>query len=680
MNKYEVLGVVGEGAYGVVLKCRNKENGEIVAIKKFKESEDDDMVKKSTLREVKILRMLKQDNVVQLREAFRRKGKLYLVFEYVERNLLEVLEEKPSGLDPEDVRNYIYQLCKAIDYCHKNDVIHRDIKPENLLVNKSDRSLKLCDFGFARLLPQRGGNLTDYVATRWYRSPELLLSCTDYGRPVDIWAIGCILGELTDGQPLFPGESEIDQLFLIQKILGPLTSEQMEMFQKNPRFIGMRFPEMNRPETLEKKYLGKLSKKALSFMKSCLKMDPSDRLTASEALSHPYFEGLGDGNVASSIASDFRIESAKPPSNKLVINNLNQTQHNGLGQQNTAQQGAKNISVTPDKFNGQLNANKKLNDSKPPQGNMKVSGPNFVDKSSDRSTSLNKASLKLDKVVKAYEPKKKDTFVSTQTNFPPKKKATEEPPQIDGNFQVPDLFMKTKYGAGGNQYNYDIKELENETGDTVDSPSKSNRIQERTKSKDFIQFKGKKPTAPNAADKDRSPTNSITNPEEEQPKSPIGGSRKFQASTTNFNKTKTKFYQSQQEPTESDIVNLKTNMNQTKTKFKKGGMPTEVDFEMEASRADTHDGDNLHSSSQLPYINTKFASDNTKHNFDNSYGGYKTGLGWKGKAMHSNQQFQYPVGEPGESEVKHYNIIYNNNTFNYNINASPWNSYSKKKI
>jgi len=592
-----------------------------------------------------------------------------------------VLEEKPSGLDPEDVRHYIYQLCKAIDYCHKNDVIHRDIKPENLLVNKSDRSLKLCDFGFARLVPQRGGNLTDYVATRWYRSPELLLSCTDYGRPVDLWAIGCILGELTDGQPLFPGESEIDQLFLIQKILGPLTSEQMEMFQKNPRFIGMRFPEMNRPETLEKKYLGKLSKKALAFMKQCLKMDPADRLTATEALNHPYFEGLGEGNVASSIASDFRIESAKPPSNKLVVNNLNQTQHNGLNQ--NANQNNKNSSLTPDKLGQQTNFNKsKPMENKPPQPqsnlNMKA-GPSFMEKSSDRSTSLNKASLKLDKVVKAYEPKKRDPFVSTQTNFPPKKKVEE--PQIEGNFVVPDVFMKTKYGGGGNQYNYDIKELENETGDTMESPSKSNRIQERTKSKDFIQIKNnnnKKNTTQNPYDKDRSPTNSITNPEEEQPKSPIGGSRKLQASTTNFNKTKTKFYQPQQDS--EDIMSLKTNMNQTKTKFKKGGMPTEVDYEMEASRADTHDGDNLHSSSQLPYINTKFASDNTKHPFESSYGPYKTGLGWKGKPNHSNQQFQYPMGEAGESEVKHYNIIYNNNTFNYNINASPWNSYSKKKI
>jgi cyclin-dependent kinase-like len=99
MNKYDILGVVGEGAYGVVLKCKNKENGEILAIKKFKDSDEDEIIKKTTLREVKILRMLKHNNIVQLKEAFRRKGKMYLVFEYVDRNLLEILEENPTGLD-----------------------------------------------------------------------------------------------------------------------------------------------------------------------------------------------------------------------------------------------------------------------------------------------------------------------------------------------------------------------------------------------------------------------------------------------------------------------------------------------------------------------------------------------------------------------------------------------------
>lgn len=301
MNKYEVLGVVGEGtfhsgAYGVVLKARHKETGEFVAIKKFKESEDDEAVRKTTIREVKILRMLKQENVVQLKEAFRRKGKLYLVFEYVDQNLLEILESSPNGTEvrlrqKDQTRNYIFQLCKAIDYCHRLDVIHRDIKPENLLVS-ANHTLKLCDFGFARTIPQKIGALTDYVATRWYRSPELLLGTANYGKEVDMWAIGCIMGELTDGQPLFPGESEIDQLYVIQKVLGPLSSEQEEAFHRNPHLNGYKFPEISRPETLERHYLNKLDSVALSFMRGLLDMNPRRRMTVTDALQHPYFQGF----------------------------------------------------------------------------------------------------------------------------------------------------------------------------------------------------------------------------------------------------------------------------------------------------------------------------------------------------------------------------------------------------
>ena len=119
-----------------------------------------------------------------------------------------------------------------------------------------------------------------------------------------MWAIGCIMGEITDGQPLFPGESELDQLAVIQKVLGPLIAEQQEVFQKHPRFLGSKFPDFGKPETLEKKYLGKMSKKALSFMKALLKMDPKERLTASEALRHPYFEGLSGFSFQDQIESN----------------------------------------------------------------------------------------------------------------------------------------------------------------------------------------------------------------------------------------------------------------------------------------------------------------------------------------------------------------------------------------
>lgn len=289
MNKYEIVGVVGEGAYGVVLKCKHKETGELVAVKKFKDGEENEDVRRTTLRELKMLRSLKQENIVELREAFRRKGKLYLVFEYVERNMLELLEEQANGVAPEKVRSYTYQLCKAIHWCHSNDIIHRDIKPENLLISSSD-VLKLCDFGFARTI--NGGTTgvyTDYVATRWYRSPELLLGAP-YGKAVDIWSIGCILGELADGQPLFPGESEIDQLYVIQKIIGPLPPDQMNLFYNNDRFSGLKFPSVSKPQSLEKRYHGILSSVMIDFMNQTLRLEPADRYTIEECLNHVVFQ------------------------------------------------------------------------------------------------------------------------------------------------------------------------------------------------------------------------------------------------------------------------------------------------------------------------------------------------------------------------------------------------------
>lgn len=256
--------------------------------------------------------MLKHENIVQLKEAFRRKGRLYLVFEYVEKNLLELLEEKPGGFQPSQIRSLIFQLCVAIEYCHRQEIIHRDIKPENLLVSGyclfRTFQLKLCDFGFARTIQPKGGNLTDYVATRWYRSPELLIGGNEYGKPLDMWSIGCIMAEIIDGQPLFPGESEIDQLYLIQKILGPLTTEQQEVFQKNPRFIGLKFPEFSKFEKLEKRFF-KVDKLALDFMEKVLAINPYERLNATQALAHPYLCGNFD-RVENSLPIT-RTESAK---------------------------------------------------------------------------------------------------------------------------------------------------------------------------------------------------------------------------------------------------------------------------------------------------------------------------------------------------------------------------------
>ena len=274
-NKYEVLGVVGEGAYGIVYKCKNKETGKYVAIKKFKEV-GDELVKKTMKRELKMLQRLHHPNVVEFQDAFRRKGNLFLVFEFVDKNLLELLQEHPNGLDPNLIRNIIYQLCKSIKYLHEQNIIHRDIKPENLLITDKMES-KLCDFGFARLVSETNEKLTDYC---------------------------------------------------IQKVLGNLTDKQEEMFYNNPLFNGKNLLNVTKPETLEKRYRGKFSKKAISFMKGLLALDPKKRLNGNTVFKHAYFEKLVLADLQKEVEQ--RMQTQNDKSSNILIGNIKDEQKNAI--------------------------------------------------------------------------------------------------------------------------------------------------------------------------------------------------------------------------------------------------------------------------------------------------------------------------------------------------------------
>ena len=326
-NKYEVLGIVGEGAYGIVYKCLNKVTNKYVAVKKFKETQDK-LVQKTMKRELAMLQMLRHENVVEFQESFVSKGNFFLVFEYVEKNLLEVLEESPHGLSPKLIRSLVYQMCKAVAYLHKNNMIHRDVKPENLLIDEN-LNLKLCDFGFARKVKLNKNNnnidtMTDYVATRWYRSPELLLSGGIYGPEVDYWAIGCIMGELADGNPMFPGEDEVDQLDCIIKILGNLPESLVNMYYENQIYNGKELLHVKKPETLEKRYLGILSPTAIDFMKGLLELDPNKRLSGENVFKHKYFSvfmknnnnnGIGNNNNNNNIAVNNNLNNSNSATN-----------------------------------------------------------------------------------------------------------------------------------------------------------------------------------------------------------------------------------------------------------------------------------------------------------------------------------------------------------------------------
>nr|CAD7428491.1 unnamed protein product [Timema monikensis] len=293
MEKYESISVVGEGSYGLVMKCRHRETGQMVAIKKFIETEEDQVVRKMALREIRMLKKLRHENLVNMIEVFRRKRRFYLVFEYLDHTVLDELEEHPRGLGEEVSRQHIFQVVRGIDFCHHNNIVHRDVKPENVLVSRLG-VIKLCDFGFARLLATPGETYTDYVATRWYRAPELLVGDTKYGREVDIWAIGCLFAEMMSGDPLFPGDSDIDQLFQIIKLLGKLSPRHQAMVARNPMFKGLKKSGGgNEVEEGSARSLFKLFPSwphvALDLLTLCLKLDPNQRPNSGELMVHSYF-------------------------------------------------------------------------------------------------------------------------------------------------------------------------------------------------------------------------------------------------------------------------------------------------------------------------------------------------------------------------------------------------------
>ncbi|GAX84746.1 hypothetical protein CEUSTIGMA_g12168.t1 [Chlamydomonas eustigma] len=291
MERYEFLQKIAEGAYGTVWKCCERGTGRLVAVKKIKDvtlpgSEEYEF----SIREIKVLHILKHRNVVSLLQAYQStRGRLYLVFEYVEHTFHGLLKTYPSGLDPDQVKSATWQLLKALKYTHKNNIIHRDIKPSNILVN-SEGVVKLCDFGFARALEDSVvAAYTTYVVTRWYRPPEILVGDV-YGPAVDVWAVGCIFMELMTGKPLFPGKHHNDQLWQVLQGVGRLTDHHMRLMRKDPQFISFRQPLPHEYRPLSSRFPD-LPHDAMEVMRACLHPDPSQRLTVEQLMRLPYFEG-----------------------------------------------------------------------------------------------------------------------------------------------------------------------------------------------------------------------------------------------------------------------------------------------------------------------------------------------------------------------------------------------------
>ncbi|KAH9890710.1 Pkinase-domain-containing protein [Cubamyces lactineus] len=302
--------VIGNGSFGIVFQAKLLENDVPtcdIAIKKVLQD------KRFKNRELQIMRLVSHPNVVDLKAFFYSNGDkpsnpkkdevyLNLVLEYVPETVYRASRHYAKLKQPMpmlQIKLYMYQLLRSLMYIHSIGICHRDIKPQNLLLNPATGVLKLCDFGSAKILVAGEPNVS-YICSRYYRAPELIFGATNYTTNIDIWSTGCVMAELMLGQPLFPGESGIDQLVEIIKVLGTPSREQIKTM--NPNYMEHKFPQI-KPHPFSKVFRPRTAPEAIDLVSKLLEYTPEARLSAVEAMCHPFFDEL-------------RQEGAKMPNGK----------------------------------------------------------------------------------------------------------------------------------------------------------------------------------------------------------------------------------------------------------------------------------------------------------------------------------------------------------------------------
>ncbi|ELP93442.1 mitogen-activated protein kinase, putative [Entamoeba invadens IP1] len=291
LTKYDIIQKIGKGAYGVVWKAVDRKTQEVVALKKIFDAFQNATDAQRTFREIMYLQRMDHENIIRLDYVMKADNNkdIYLMFEYMETDLHAVI--RANILEDVQVRYIVYQLLKALKYLHSAGIVHRDIKPSNLLLN-SDCLLKVADFGLARSLDKESLQ-TDYVETRWYRAPEILLGSQRYSFGIDLWSVGCILGEIVNCKPLFPGTSTLNQLDKIIEFTGQPTVEDLQVID-SPLSMNLfaSLPPRD-PKNLQE-ICPKASDDCLDLMKKLLTFNPDKRITAEAALESPFVEEFHD--------------------------------------------------------------------------------------------------------------------------------------------------------------------------------------------------------------------------------------------------------------------------------------------------------------------------------------------------------------------------------------------------
>ncbi|XP_022761948.1 mitogen-activated protein kinase 15-like isoform X1 [Durio zibethinus] len=306
-SRYRIEEVIGKGSYGVVCSAYDTHTGEKVAIKKINDIFEHVSDATRILREIKLLRLLRHPDIVEIKHILlppsRREFKdIYVVFELMESDLHQVIKAN-DDLTPEHYQFFLYQLLRGLKYIHTANVFHRDLKPKNILAN-ADCKLKICDFGLARVAFNDTPTAifwTDYVATRWYRAPELcgsffskfyiFFSCFQYTPAIDIWSIGCIFAELLTGKPLFPGKNVVHQLDLMTDLLGTPSAEAISRVRNEKARRYLSSMRKKKPIPFSQKFPN-ADPLALRLLERMLAFEHKDRPTAEEALADAYFKGL----------------------------------------------------------------------------------------------------------------------------------------------------------------------------------------------------------------------------------------------------------------------------------------------------------------------------------------------------------------------------------------------------